>query len=120
MSRKVYLLGVGLALVALGLAVTDAALGPHPGVTEVNARRVRVGMSLLQTEAIFGEPPGLSAKSRPEPGPPDLCVWLGKTGMAYVYLRLTGPATVQVDKVRWHPKQATQSPLARLRAWLGW
>ena len=33
MSRRVYLLGVGLALVALALAVTDWALSLQPGVT---------------------------------------------------------------------------------------
>ena len=37
MSRRVYLLGVGLALVALGLALTDWALSLQPGVTEANA-----------------------------------------------------------------------------------
>ena len=34
MPRRVYLLGVGLALVALALAVTDWALSLQPGVTE--------------------------------------------------------------------------------------
>ena len=34
MSRRIYLLGVGLALVALALAFTDWALSFQPGVTE--------------------------------------------------------------------------------------
>ena len=36
MPRRVYLLGVGLALVALALVITDWALTPpfEPGVTE--------------------------------------------------------------------------------------
>jgi hypothetical protein len=45
MSRGVFLLGVGVALVALGLAVTDWALSLLPGVTEANTRRIRVGMT---------------------------------------------------------------------------
>ena len=36
MSRWVYRLGLGLALVALALAFTDWALGLRPGVTEAN------------------------------------------------------------------------------------
>ena len=45
MSRRVYLLDMGLALVALALAVTDWALSLRPGVTEAHARRIRVGMT---------------------------------------------------------------------------
>jgi hypothetical protein len=55
MSRWVYLLGVGLALVALALAVTDAAMGPEPGVTEANLARVR-GLTLAEVEALMGVP----------------------------------------------------------------
>jgi hypothetical protein len=33
MSRRVYLLGLGLALLALGLALSDWVIGPRPGVT---------------------------------------------------------------------------------------
>src|SRR5262245_41196658 len=38
MPRRVYLLGVGLALVALALAFTDWALSLRPGVTESGPR----------------------------------------------------------------------------------
>jgi hypothetical protein len=58
MSRRVYLLGVGLALVALALAVTDWALSLRYGVTEANYRRIRPGMTLEQVEAILGPPGG--------------------------------------------------------------
>ena len=34
MSGRVYLLGVGMTLVALALVVTDTVLGPRPGVAE--------------------------------------------------------------------------------------
>ena len=56
MSRRVYLLGVGLALVALALAFTDWALSLRPGVTEVNVRRVKPGMTLAEVEAVLGPP----------------------------------------------------------------
>src|SRR5260370_36465154 len=56
MSRRVYLLGVGLALVALALAFTDWALSLQPGVTEANAKRIRAGMTLAEVEALLGGP----------------------------------------------------------------
>jgi hypothetical protein len=46
MARRVYLLGVGLAMVALALAFTDWALSLRRGVTEANAKRIRPGMTL--------------------------------------------------------------------------
>ena len=55
MLRRVFLLGVG---VALGLAFTDWALSLQPGVTEANVRRVREGMRLQEVESILGEPGG--------------------------------------------------------------
>jgi hypothetical protein len=55
MSRQVYLLGVGLALVAGAFVVTDRLSYP-PGVTEANAGRVREWMSLREVEALLGAP----------------------------------------------------------------
>jgi hypothetical protein len=52
MSRRGYRLGV--ALVALALAVTDRALSLRPGVTERNVRRIRAEMTPAQVEAIAG------------------------------------------------------------------
>src|SRR5262249_10302590 len=57
MPRRVYLLGVGLALVALALAFTDWALSLRPGVTEANVKRIRPGMTLTDVEALMGCPP---------------------------------------------------------------
>jgi hypothetical protein len=54
MNRRVYLLGVGLALVALALAFTDWALSLRPGITEANVRRIRVGMTLGEVGALLG------------------------------------------------------------------
>src|SRR5437870_10676097 len=53
MSRRVYLLGVGLALVALAFILTDALLW-QPGVIDANVRRIRQGMKLEDVEAILG------------------------------------------------------------------
>ena len=55
MSRLVYLLGVGIALVAGAFLLTDALLW-RPGATEANARRIREGMTLGEVEAIMGRP----------------------------------------------------------------
>jgi hypothetical protein len=54
MPRRVYLLGLGLALVPLALAFTVSVLSLQPGVTEANARRILPGMRLAEVEAILG------------------------------------------------------------------
>ena len=54
MPRRVYLLGVGLALVALALAFTDWALSFQPGVTEANVKRIKPGMTMREVEGILG------------------------------------------------------------------
>src|SRR5262245_65798224 len=51
-----YLLGAGLALVALALAFTDWALSLQAGVTEANCKRIRAGMTVAEVEAILGPP----------------------------------------------------------------
>src|SRR5262245_55713008 len=56
MPRWVFLLGVGIYLITMGFLVTVAILGPTPGVTEGNLRRIREGMTMQQVEAILGGP----------------------------------------------------------------
>jgi hypothetical protein len=57
MSKQVYRLGIAVALVSLGFVVTNQLLTPPPGVTEVNVKRLRPGMTLDQIEAILGQRP---------------------------------------------------------------
>jgi hypothetical protein len=57
MSRQVFLLGVGLCLIALAFAVTDHLLTLQPGVTEANVKRIRKGMSEEEVQAILGRAP---------------------------------------------------------------
>src|SRR5262249_13549920 len=54
MPRLVYLLGVGIGLVAVAFALTCQILGPAPGVTEANAKRIQKGMALPEVEALLG------------------------------------------------------------------
>jgi hypothetical protein len=119
MSRRVYLLGLGLALVALALAVTDAALGPSTGVTEANVRRIRPGMPLAEVEALMG------GRGKPLIGfrglvPEEMAgrwIWVGSDGLAWVGL----DGTARVVEVEWWPSaESSPGPLARLRDWLGW
>jgi hypothetical protein len=125
--RLVYLSGLGLALVALAFVVTDAALGPRPGVTEANARRIRPGMTLREVETVLGGR-GLcmadgtaSTVFHPEP-----YLWAGPD--ARILVVFTSAGLAEAD---WHePRvatngvtfQRTASPtlLERLRTWLGW
>jgi hypothetical protein len=87
MSRGVYLLGVGMALVALAFVVTDALLW-EPGVTEANVRRIRVGMTMAEVEALLGGPPKVTANRNDFAGDRVTlmleCYWWGKTGTALV------------------------------------
>src|SRR5215468_9888483 len=66
MPRRVYLLGLGLALVGLALAFTDWAMSLRPGVTEANVKRVRPGITPEEVEALLGGP----AQSRQVVGAP--------------------------------------------------
>jgi hypothetical protein len=118
MPRRVYLLGVGLALVALALALTDWALSLQPGVTEANFRRIRVGMTIEEVETLLGGPGEIINQQL-------VCLdfhWYGDTGLAVVALDRRGDdQTWRVTESVWRPFYApVPGPLARLRAWLGW
>jgi hypothetical protein len=126
MSRRVFLWGGGLALVALALAFTDWTLSLQPGVTEANVKRVRAGMSLHEVEAVLGagtdwtEP---AIKLWPIPGTDD-----GYVGIWFDAQRRVSQVLIIPEKRKtllWRPSDyrfpsATLDPLARLRAWLGW
>ncbi len=119
MSRRVYLLGVAVALVGLALGFTDWALSLRPGVTEANTRRVREGMTRAEVEAILGGPGTLwIPPHRPTP-PSTTYFWTGPRGEAVIrFSASTGPGDF-VKSVHFKRTEGT-SRLARLRAWLGW
>jgi hypothetical protein len=113
MSRRVYLLGVGLALVAGAFLLTEALLW-RPGVTEANVRRVRPGMTTKQAEAILGvslDGP-VGGRSRP------IRILRGNGGEAVLVWDEAG----YITDVEFIPERGapTPGPLGRLRAWLGW
>jgi hypothetical protein len=125
MSRRVYLLGVGLALLALGLAFTDWALSLQPGVTEANVKRIRVGMTLAEVEAIFGRPsnnhPGsVEVSLGPEPQRYRYFHWVGDKVRVRVIADEAGGAVLFSCSYRFRGAPPSPGPLARLRAWLGW
>ena len=124
MPRRVYLLGLGLALVALALAITDPVMGPSPGVTEANVRRIRVGMGMKEVAARLGGPgapiwDGVAVGSSPAtpPAPPTGYLWCSDAGALLVWAGEDG----RVQRASWMPsRQASPGLLQRLRAWLGW
>jgi hypothetical protein len=118
MPRRVYLLGVGLALVALAFAFTDWALSLQPGVTEANVKRVRAGMMLAEVEALFGRKADdrIGLGRRNLAGPWETADWEGEDGQVLVLLDRGG----RVIEIDWHRQRMVGNPLARLRAWLGW
>jgi hypothetical protein len=125
MSRRVYLLGVGLALVALALALafTDWALTFQPGVTEANAKRLRPGMTLDEVRAVMGERGycldcfSVKALQRFRQIYPVPWVWRNAECIVVARCDVNG----RIERVSWAPIRRPQSgPVARLRAWLGW
>jgi hypothetical protein len=118
MPRRVYLLGVGLALVALALAVTDWALSLRPGVTEANVRRIQTGMTRQQAEPFLGRPPDHTYRlwARGIPWEPAVgCLWVGDAVSVQVGIRAD-----RVVRVDWEHGGQSRDLLDRLRAWLGW
>jgi hypothetical protein len=118
MPRFIYLLGLGLALIGLALAVTDWVIGTAPGVTEANVRRIRPGMTLEQVEAILGQdhwPAGgfgtihfsMSEK-----------IWHGADGSASVWFESSLRAPRPVVESAHFRRTAGPRPLERLRSWL--
>ena len=124
MSRRVFLLGVAIAMVALVFAATDAALVPAPGVTEANVRRIKPGMTLREVEAILGTRWALLCTTSTVL--PENCLWDGPEGRVQVVFTFVGLA----EGDWWNPRVArngvyfrrTARPnlLDRLRSWLGW
>jgi hypothetical protein len=127
MSRRVYLLGLGLALVAVGLAFTDWVLSLQPGVTEANVRRIRRGMRDEEVYSLLGPPVNdtglllsltLDLSDRGQLNPDiSVAAWEGADGTAAV----TFDADGMVVRAYFFARQPlAPSPFARLRAWLGW
>ncbi len=121
MPRWVFLLGVGLLLVALAFVVTCAVLGPSPGITEANVRRIKPGMKPAEVEALLGgRPARMTIESWademgllwPDPG---VWVWDGATGSARVRVDVTG----RVESARWVRHGPGPSLLDRLRKQAG-
>jgi hypothetical protein len=125
----VYLLGVGITLVAVAFLLTDEALGLRHGmVTRQNLRRARPGMTMAQLKALLGppfqyirdeyhlrlfffkhgdtwkEPMTRSAFAR----------WAGADAELWVEFDLAGRASVV--KTHLNPRETLSD---RLRAWFG-
>jgi hypothetical protein len=112
MSRRVYLLGLGLALVALALAFTDWALSLQPGVTEANVRRIQPGMTEAEVEALLGRP---SSQTPFDHDDSDLWVVLDGYAIVVYYGK---SRRVERAWFRWHHDRP--GPLVRFLRWLGW
>ncbi len=132
MRRSVYLLGVGLALVGLALPVTEALLW-RPAATPENARRVRLGMTAYELEAILGPPdeflrregPGWHFPAPLESRHADLKAgrggamrWVPPDDRVGIWVLFDHKGRAEHIEVYLDPDDP--GPFARLRAWLGW
>jgi hypothetical protein len=115
MSRRVFLLGLGIVLVAVGLAFTDWALSLRPGVTEANVKRVRPGMTQAEVEGILGGKGLLSYAPGASGSRASVYLWRESDRGAFVVFGPDGAVTSAGFE-----RDSVQNPLARLRSWLGW
>jgi hypothetical protein len=105
MSRRVYLLGVGLALVALAFVLTDALLW-QAGVTEANVNRIRPGMSLEQAEGILGKATDARVLTK------RLSVAIWKDDASYYVIALFMDRRVKWIRSSWYDAPKTPALLA--------
>jgi hypothetical protein len=129
MSRQVYLLGVGLVLVALAFVLTDALLWRREA-SRANLRRIRPGMTLREVEAILGGPADRTydirrfqehMRDQYRPNEKWTRGWAGTHGEAIVNFDEEN----RVSSTCWDEVEDTDpdnppSPLAKLRVWLDW
>jgi hypothetical protein len=125
MPRWVFLLGIGVALVAVAFVVTDAAVGARPGVTERNAKRIREGMTMAEVTEILGENGFSDVFGRV--GVTQPYWWEGETGRVDVEFWTTyalrfpslGARPGCVHSGRWQANPSPPPKLSRIRAWFG-
>jgi hypothetical protein len=133
MSRRIYLLGIVIILVAGAFLITDGVLGQRPGVYEANARRIRKGMTARQVEAILGPPTAciwplvsLRGSNRVPLESRHECLAAGKA-LAFgwgsgdaIFVAVGFNEKGLVDRVECDFPPNPPSLLERLRSWLGW
>jgi hypothetical protein len=112
----VYLLGVGLALVAGALVGTERVLGLRPGITKANVRRIQPGMTYAQVKRLLGRRGCHTGASCTTHGVRWYYAWAGSD--VDVEVAFSDEGIVLSTFIEPHPTPV--SPLARLRAWLGW
>jgi hypothetical protein len=126
MSRQVFLMGLGLTLVALALVLTDTLIAPAPGLTPQNVRRLRRGMTEVEVEALFGRDAdrhlghgecAFVAAWQATGRPAECKLWRAERGGVYVGFGDDGRVT---GHLVYGDLTEVPGPLDRLRAWLGW
>src|SRR5262245_34961502 len=91
MPRLTYVAGVALLARAGAFLLTDALLGPRPGVSRWNARRIQPGMTVKEVEARFGGP--------------------GATGLPISWIPSGLPSGAHLSQAVWH------GPPLTVRVW---
>jgi hypothetical protein len=116
MSKRLYLLCLGIAAVGLGLAFTNWVLSLRPGATEAHLTQVRAGMTLSEVEALLGGPGVRVCRAANSASRSEDYYWEGDEGRAWISLGSDG----RVEAARWTSfGRARPSPLDRFLAWLG-
>ncbi|MCI0461289.1 MAG: hypothetical protein L0Z62_30445 [Gemmataceae bacterium] len=116
MSKRVYLLGVGVVLVVFAFLLMDWLLW-EPGVTEANVRRVLPGMTFPMVKAILGPPARGSADLAP--GFTQTLSWGGEDGDVVITFSKDGGVAVKLF-IPAPTRLRRLAPLRRFHAWFGW
>jgi hypothetical protein len=133
LQRWVFLLGVGIMLVAGAFLLTDQLLC-QPGVTEANVRRIRQGMAVREVEVLLGGPGQdigpwgfvfrragggvevLLSRPGPDIGWPHVLVWVQPRGHPVVHF-----CEGRVERAAWIPDgEIPPSFFERVRSWFDW
>ncbi len=120
MSQRVFVSGVAIILVALAFCLTNGILGPTPGPTEANARRIKVGMQMEAVAAILGGPGELGSAICSGSHLRSTYYWDGPDGVVRVYfgqiIFAKGPAGVEDV---FFTRFARPNLLDRIVSWFG-
>jgi hypothetical protein len=133
MRKQVWLLGLGIAMLAVPVSAQMSA--PPPGVSKANCERLRPGMTSAHVESLFGKP-ARKAWHRRDYDPPlvgaEALSWLGKWEGQEAQVSVWFDKDGKVRDAFWESppnsglltamsrERGELSRLGRLRSWLGW
>jgi hypothetical protein len=123
MTKRVYVLGIGLALVSIAWLITEAALTPRAGITRANFQRLHRGMTFAEVRRILGSPTSGRHLGREwgrtyrwRKGDNAVLAWFHPADTLLIGSAVFGPEE-EVEDCR---DEKPPSLFEKLRGWLSW